>query len=261
MLTYTLNGAAVSCTQRGRGTALLAHNVGYHVGDNPQAVYTQRQVFAAENGSPIVWMNQTHSTHVENLHIQPDKPHLIYGQSGKSYDPRYPEIAHQFDADGLFYDARQYGAPPIALAVMTADCLPVTFADSTGQVIAVAHAGRVGLENGILLRVLEHYAHVGIAPRDISAYIGPAICGRCYEVPEDMVQRSEKLLPQVRARTSWGTPSLDLAGAARIQLGDNGLQEVVLSGECTHENPQYHSYRRNKAAGRQATIIRPYFSA
>lgn len=268
MHTLTLNGAAISCTQVERGTALLRNNLGYHVGDDPGAVTQERLNCAARIGAPIVWMNQTHSTEVSSLHLSSAPSHQpqqepplnnveMVVQWGKhSVHPTQVGPHQQVEADGLFLDARNYNGPTPALAVMTADCLPVIFADTTGRAIAAVHAGRVGLENAILVRTVERYKDSGILPENISVYIGPAICGRCYEVPEEMVQRSETLLPGVRSQTSWGTPSLDLAHAAQRQLLELGVAKVELSGICTYEDPHFHSYRRDSRSGRHATIVR-----
>ncbi|GAA1339749.1 YfiH family protein [Arthrobacter roseus] len=69
------------------------------------------------------------------------------------------------------------------LAVMVADCLPVLLAGRThkGWATAAVHAGRVGLLGGILPNAVAQMR--GAGAHDIQAWIGPAICGACYEVP------------------------------------------------------------------------------
>ncbi len=264
-----LNGAAISCTQVERGTALLRNNLGYHVGDEPELVAQERLRCAAHIGAPIVWMNQTHSTEVSSLKLDSSSSYyqreeapfntsdMVVQWGEKIIHPTQVGPEQQVEADGIFLDVRHHHGPAPALAVMTADCLPVIFADTTGRAIAAVHAGRVGLENGILMRAVQRYEDSGISPDNVSVYIGPAICGSCYEVPEEMAQHSETLLPGVRSQTSWGTPSLDLARAARKQLLDCGLAQVKLSGICTYEDDHFHSYRRDRNSGRHATIVRP----
>src|SRR5262245_61252093 len=79
-------------------------------------------------------------------------------------------------ADGLVTAGRR----GVALLVRIADCVPVLLADSTTEVLGVAHAGRVGMAAGVVPRTVQRMRELG-AER-ISAWMGPHICGRCYEV-------------------------------------------------------------------------------
>ena len=74
-----------------------------------------------------------------------------------------------------------------------------------------------------------------LADGPIDALIGPAICGSCYEVPEQMASESESSMPGIRTRTSWGTPSLDLPAAAAASLSALGVR-VVTDPRCTLED-------------------------
>ena len=116
------------------------------------------------------------------------------------------------------------------------------------------HAGRRGLLGGILEETARRIRSLDAGP--IDALIGPAICGRCYEVPEHMVSESEAAMPGIRARTSWGTPSLDLPAAASIQLREQGVR-VLTDSRCTLEDSDLFSYRADSGCGRQALIIIP----
>lgn len=141
----------------------------------------------------------------------------------------------------------------LGLSVRVADCLPVLLADPLAGVVGAAHAGRAGLVAGILPEVIAEMR--GLGARTITAWIGPHICGACYEVPATLCDEVSRALPTARARTSWGSPSLDLGRAARGQLADLGC-EVVGVGGCTRTTATLHSYRRDgTAAGRQAGIV------
>ncbi|MGC3954228.1 MAG: polyphenol oxidase family protein [Propionicimonas sp.] len=151
-------------------------------------------------------------------------------------------------ADALITTRRGVG-----LAIRVADCLPVLFADPAAGVVAAAHAGRVGLAAGVLPATLRRMADLG-ATR-VTAWIGPHVCGNCYEVPAAMRQEVSGSLPAAWATTSWGTPALDLGGAAVQQLEAAGCA-VVRVDPCTLETPSLHSHRRDgEAAGRQAGIV------
>ena len=75
-----------------------------------------------------------------------------------------------------------------------------------------------------------------------------------------MAEESEQSLPGIRTTTRWGTPGLDLPGAAARQLEQLGVQvEVVAedSPRCTLENEGLSSHRRDPSSGRIAGIVVP----
>ncbi len=141
----------------------------------------------------------------------------------------------------------------VGLAIRVADCVPVLFADAAAGVIAAAHAGRVGLAGGVLQATVAAMRAAGAEA--ITAWIGPHICGRCYEVPEAMAAEVGAGVPGSRCTTDRGTPGLDLGAGARGVLERLGVR-VLDVGRCTLQTPTLHSYRRDAAAsGRQAGII------
>jgi copper oxidase (laccase) domain-containing protein len=90
----------------------------------------------------------------------------------------------------------------------------------------------------------------------ITAWIGPHVCGRCYEVPQHMQAEVGAAVPASIATTSWGTPSLDLGAGVRAQLASEGVSVHDVS-RCTRETADLYSYRRDGArAGRLAGLIR-----
>jgi len=154
----------------------------------------------------------------------------------------------QTEADALATSSRG-----VALAVRVADCLPVLLADPDAGVVGAAHAGRVGLAAGVLPAVVGTLRALGAAR--LTAWVGPHICGECYEVPEQMRDDFSQAFPVAAARTTWGTPSLDLGAAAEAQLVGLGCTVRRLD-PCTFTTPSLHSYRRDAAAaGRQAGLV------
>ena len=143
--------------------------------------------------------------------------------------------------------------PGVALCIRAADCLPVVLADPSAGVIAAAHAGRVGLLTGVLPATVGAMRRLGA--QRIQAWIGPGICGRCYEVPQDMAEDAWARLPATKAQTTWGTPAIDLPAGAVAQLQDAGVAVTDL-GHCTYETTTLYSHRRDKGAtGRQAGLV------
>lgn len=147
------------------------------------------------------------------------------------------------------------GAQP--LAIMVADCLPVVFVDPVTGATAVAHAGRRGLLDGVLqntLDRLEALRPAGAVDEPIRAWIGPGVCGRCYEVPEQMRAESAATLPETSATTSWGTPSLDLPAGAVSVLAGRGVH-VHRVDLCTVEDERLFSHRRAPGRGRFTGLV------
>jgi hypothetical protein len=144
--------------------------------------------------------------------------------------------------------------PGVVLMVRAADCVPVLLADPVAGVIGAAHSGRPGLAAGVVPATVAAMRERGAT--DITAWIGPHVCGGCYEVPAEMREEVGALVPAAVATTTWGTPALDLGAGVRAQLVDLGATVVDVS-RCTRESDDLYSYRRDGArAGRLAGLIR-----
>jgi YfiH family protein len=142
----------------------------------------------------------------------------------------------------------------VTLGVRAADCVPVLFADIAAGVIGACHCGRAGVVAGIVPATIAAMRALGASA--ITAWVGPYVCGRCYEVPQEMQDAVAAVEPATRAMTSWGTPSVDVGAGVRAQLEREGL-EVVDVSRCTMESPDLFSYRREgPLSGRQAGLIR-----
>jgi copper oxidase (laccase) domain-containing protein len=88
----------------------------------------------------------------------------------------------------------------------------------------------------------------------ISAIIGPSICGKCYEVSEDIFREVTEIHPEAAARRSDGSFALDLPRALTAVLESQGIS-VTQEGNCTVEDSQLFSYRRDGVTGRQVGVI------
>ena len=141
----------------------------------------------------------------------------------------------------------------LGLMIRVADCVPVVLADPGAGVIGAAHAGRRGVELDVVGRTVERMRALGAA--DIRAWVGPHVCGGCYEVPEQMRAEVAALVPASHAETTWGTPALDLGAGVAAQLAAAGVRARDVR-RCTLEDRGLHSYRREgKRAGRLAGLV------
>lgn len=150
-------------------------------------------------------------------------------------------------------DALVSDVPGVVLVARAADCVPVLLADAAASVVAAVHCGRRGLTAGVVPRAVESMRRLGADT--LRAWIGPHVCGGCYEVPEDMRAQVAAVVPESEAVTTWGTPSLDLGAGVRAQLRGAGATITEVS-RCTVEDEDLFSYRRQGAeAGRLAGLV------
>ena len=208
-------------------------NLGDHVGDDPAAVEANRRRLADNIGvafDRLIWMEQIHSRNVTVVDGPTDVP--------------VPAT-----------DALVTTVPGIALATLSADCVPVLLSDDEAGVIAAVHAGRIGARIGIVPRVLDVMVEQGARVDRIGAFLGPAASGRQYEVPAAMQADVEKFLPGSATRTVKGTPGLDLRAGLRKQLLDAGVAGVAEDPRCTIEDQTLFSHRRQAPTGRLAAVI------
>lgn len=154
-------------------------------------------------------------------------------------------------ADALVTTRRDVG-----LMIRVADCVPIVLADPAAGVIGAVHAGRKGVALDIVGRTVERMRASGAS--DLRAWIGPHVCGRCYEVPEEMRAEIAAAVPATRAQTSWRTPSLDLGAGVAAQLAAAGVPatHVTSVDRCTLEDEHLHSHRRDgEKSGRLAGLV------
>jgi len=144
--------------------------------------------------------------------------------------------------------------PGIALAVRTADCLPIFLFDPRKQAIGIIHAGWKGTQQRIAVAALETMQReYGSQPQDILAMFGPCIRRCCYEVGEDF---GETFPDETFVR--FGKYFLDLPLVNRTQMLDAGvlLEHIQDDDVCTDCEDELFSYRREgEQAGRHLSLI------
>jgi polyphenol oxidase len=143
-------------------------------------------------------------------------------------------------------DALCTSQPGVALLARAADCVPVLLADPATGWIAAVHSGRPGLAAGVVPAAIEAVRAQGGGPS--VAWIGPHVCGACYEVPADLRDEVSAVVPEARSTTSWGTPALDLGAGVRAQLAAAGVTDVREVAACTREDVSWPSHRRDGSA-------------
>ena len=218
----------VTFTNRTGGVSQGAYstlNLGDHVGDASSDVLRNRDSIAALHG-PVQFMSQVHGNRIA--------------------------IIEEVSDEAPTADALVTGIPGITLAVMVADCIPLLL--TSKQAVAAVHVGRRGLVNSVAIKTVEVMREMGA--QDISAIIGPAICGRCYEVSADIHQEVVTEFPMADSRTNSGSLALDLPKALSAVLQSAGISIETSHSACTVESTDLFSYRRDGLTGRQAGLVR-----
>ncbi|MFD6173923.1 peptidoglycan editing factor PgeF [Streptomyces coeruleorubidus] len=234
----SVSGAHFAFTDRWGGVSAAPYeelNLGGAVGDDPGAVRANRELAAKSLGvepDRVVWMNQVHGADVA----------VVDGPWGSSSE--IPSV------DAIVTTRRG-----LALAVLTADCVPVLLADPVAGIAAAAHTGRPGMIAGVVPAALRAMTDLGAEPSRIVARTGPTVCGRCYEVPEAMRAEVSAIEPAAYAETSWGTPAVDVSAGVHAQLERLGVCDRAQSPVCTLESEDHFSYRRDRTTGRLAGYV------
>lgn len=250
-------------------------NLGLHVNDDPAQVLNNRAQllraindYLAKQNKPsaveaIYWLSQIHSNQViriedsylDNLSLVPAAADaLVSAQSGQ------------------------------ALAIMTADCVPIVIYDPSSQQVAAIHAGWQGLANGVVFETYNELMNLNSPSADslspnlcdakpLQAWIGACISQACYEVSSEVVDKllfgcekmgmsAEEVRSQIVAEhedpnKAW----LDLPKLAQLQLNQLGIQVEKPSSlsddeskaspalACSYESSEYYSYRRKTHLG------------
>jgi YfiH family protein len=210
-------------------------NLGLHVGDDADAVRANRERLQALLPGRPAWISQVHGVGVvDAATVGPGQPVRVGDAS----------IATQ---------------PGVVCAILTADCMPVLFADLGGKVVGAAHAGWRGLAEGVLGTTVAAMRAAGAG--EITAWMGPAIGPAAFEVGADVLDAFAAALPDAaRAFTAYpGRPGkflADMPALARAMLARDGVRLVHGGGHCTAtERDRFYSYRRDGVTGRQASLI------
>ena len=212
-------------------------NLGLHVGDDPEAVRANRARLQEWLPGRPAWISQVHGADVvDAATVGPDQPVRVGDAS----------------------IATQAG---VVCAILTADCLPVLFADLDGKVVGAAHAGWRGLAGGVLGTTVAAMRQAGAG--EITAWLGPAIGATAFEVGPDVLEAFLAALPGEATRAAFqaypgreGKYLADMFALARMMLARDGVARVHGGTLCTATAPErFYSYRRDGVTGRQASLI------
>lgn len=232
-------GVHAVCSTRLGGVSKAPYaslNLGDHVNDDIANVRANRELFAQQlDGAKPVFLTQIHGVDVVTLDAS--------------------------TRNGTVGDACITSSANLACTIMVADCLPLLFTETTGRVVAAAHAGWRGLAQGVVERTVAAVcAQAQVQPANVQAWLGPCIGPDAFEVGEDV--RAAFAGPHAFKAHPMrsGKWLADLAGLARRRLSDLGVTAVEgndsSSNWCTvTQASTLFSYRRDGVTGRFAASI------
>jgi YfiH family protein len=236
LATTRRGGVSASPFDDGKGGGGL--NLGLHVKDDPEAVRANRERLQALLPGRPAWIAQVHGADVvDAVLVQPGAPVQV-GDASTAVDAG------------------------VVCAILTADCLPVLFADLEGKVVGAAHAGWRGLAAGVLAATVARMRAQGAG--ELTAWLGPAIGPEAFEVGADVLEAFRAALPDGGAEEGFrpypgrdGKYLANMPLLARRLLARDGVTRVHGGGHCTFsERDRFYSYRRDGAgSGRQASLI------
>ncbi|MES2899187.1 MAG: peptidoglycan editing factor PgeF [Pseudomonadota bacterium] len=216
-------------------------NLGRHVGDDDAVVERNRAILQQGLPGRPAYISQVHGVVVvDAAQVGADKPVLTA-------------------------DASIASAPGVVCTVMTADCLPVLFADLEGKVVGAAHAGWRGLAAGILGETVTAMRKAGAG--ELTAWLGPAIGPQQFEVGPDVLDGflasagsgADETALRAAFRDYPGRPGkylADIYALARVFLQGQGVTRVSGGSYCTASDAaRFYSYRRDHVTGRQASLV------
>jgi hypothetical protein len=207
-------------------------NCSWGSGDDPAHVAENRRRAATALGvmtDRLVTCNQVHGTRVvevERPWSREDRP----------------------DADAMVTGVRG-----LALGILTADCVPVLFADAAAGVVGACHAGWRGALDDVMAATVAAMTRLGAEAARIRAGIGPAIAQASYQVgpefPAPFLARDPANAAFFIAEPRGGRFRFDLPLYVRSRLARLGLGAIEAVGRDTAAEPgQFFSYRRGRLA-------------
>ena len=227
----------------GVSTATLAGlNVGYGSDDDRDAIAENRRRASAAvlAGAELATVHQIHSAEVV-ITAQPwpqdERPH----------------------ADAMVTDR-----PNLLLAILTADCAPVLFADTEARVVGAAHAGWRGALAGVTDATITAMERLGAEPTRIVAAVGPCIAQPSYEVDDafrDRFLAHDMANARFFSQGSASKPRFDLEAYVVHRLQAAGIGQVeALHADTYAGADRFYSYRRathrgEPDYGRQVSLI------
>ena len=209
-------------------------NLADHVGDCDSAVNHNRKSLAE-----LMGLESNQLAHMSPVH----GPQLAIVTSGGKAG----------EVDSLITTTENVG-----LLALGADCATIgihAWGSQMGVAVAAIHCGWKGLCTDVLGATISQLRALGA--QKFQAILGPAICGKCYQVDDERVHAVKSSCPKSVASAALEFPGgIDVRAGLVAMMADEGIPSELVGG-CTYENVrELYSYRREAVTGRQGLAIR-----
>ena len=228
-----------------------AFNLGLHVGDSTEKVNHNRNVLKQllQQKLSKQQLTQKPSLHcklIEDVQIQWLKQ--VHGNEVVEVMAVNEQV--------ITADASITRQKNIALAIMTADCLPILLSHKDGSEVAAIHGGWRPLAANIIEKTLDK---MHSKPAELVAWLGPCIGKDAFEVGSEVKEAFTQqgvAFNNAFIKQENGKYLADLQKIAQLQLQALGVSAISALVECTYqETNKYYSYRKERVTGRMASII------
>lgn len=216
---------------RGIGIDGKGLDLGLNTTNSSEVLHSNLKSLSDQTGinlSNLALVNQVHGSKIN------------YVKQGGIYD----------NADGLITKT-----PDLAIAIQVADCTAVLIADPANHVAGAFHAGWRGAVAGVVPKGVQKMVASGANPKEMRVYVSACISLENFEVGEEVAR---EFPDQFCDYTSYKKPHVDLKAFIRHQLltAEIPAQQIEVSQECTVQNQDFYSYRRERDnAGRMLGIV------
>ncbi|ALO35639.1 hypothetical protein CMT41_13645 [Colwellia sp. MT41] len=222
-------------------------NLAFHVGDNVKQVTSHRNVLKQFINQQLINKQVTPSKQlIEEVKIQ--WLEQVHGN-------KVVEIT-AVDEQVITADASITRHKNVALAIMTADCLPILLSNKDGSEIAAIHGGWRPLAANIIEKTLDK---MHSKPAELVAWLGPCIGKDAFEVGSEVKEvftQQDMIFNDAFIKQAGGKYFADLQKIARLQLQSLGVTAISCLAECTYQaTDKYYSYRKEQITGRMASLI------
>ena len=214
-------------------------NLAFHVGDCAHDVAQNRQILLQALGLADRTLVAREQLHGDNI--------IVLDSSA--------EIPRNSPPQG---DCLLSNRDDVALLVMVADCNPILLYDPVRDVFGVVHAGRKGVELGILPAALQKmHTYFGCSMRDIIGFVGASIRSCCYEVGVDVGKKFAQQTTQQSLVWRGERVFVDMLAALQMQWQNSGClaQNLAIDEHCSACCEDYFSYRRQGICGRFGIVV------
>lgn len=205
--------------------------------DSPETVEQNRAAYCKKLGTNIDSVTAVSLQHGNKVIV----PTVSDGGKGM-----HPDSQDDFEADGLITNQKEVG-----MCFIIADCMPVVVFDPANKAAGLFHAGRKGVEKGILEQGIGLMTkQYGTKPEDVIVGVGPAISAANYGF-DDISKIDTDFWGERLKQESDDLYHMDIKNRLKDQAVALGVKpdNIEVCEVNTFTDHNFYSHRRSTATG------------